>query len=222
VDARPDPGTDPDLFARVLLDQVVPRALDCLGVPVLHASAVAGPRGAVVLVGPSGSGKSTLAALLAMEGFPLLADDGVRLESSGRQVRVHPTGSRLRLREANLPLLGGLAGETFACAGTPGKRQLDARDGGLPVARGAARLDRVYLLGGKAGLSAQTGTLLALQDAVFRADPWDPAAFARDMGPLGTASLLSRVRRLPVAEGPSGVSAARDQVLADLAERTPR
>src|SRR5687768_18288845 len=44
VDARPDPGTDPSLFGRVLLDQVVPRALHLQGIPVLHASAAAGPR----------------------------------------------------------------------------------------------------------------------------------------------------------------------------------
>lgn len=191
IDARPDPGIDPALLARVLLDQVVPRALHLQGIPVLHASAVAGPRGAIVLVGPSGSGKSTLAALLAMEGFPLLADDGVRIQSA----LVHPTGSRLRLREGVLPLLGGRAREAAPCPGAPGKRQLDVRAGRIPVA-----LHRLYLLG-EGDPPSPVEALLALQDAVFRADPRDAAAFARDLALLGDPALLSRVRRLTVTAG---------------------
>ncbi len=211
VDARPDAGTDPDLFARVLLDQVLPRALHLRGIPVLHASAVAGPRGAVVLVGPSGSGKSTLAALLALEGCPLLADDGVRLEPAGRRVLVHPTGSRLRLREGILPLLGRLAGSTVPCPGAPGKSVLDARSAGLPVARGSAELDRLFLLRRGEDPPGPAEALLALLDAVFRADPRDAAAFARDLGTLGAAPLLARVRGLVVH--PGGLGAARDRIL---------
>src|SRR6185436_13113490 len=44
---------------------------------VLHAGAVTGPAGAVVLRGPSGAGKSTLAAACQRAGLAVLGDESL-------------------------------------------------------------------------------------------------------------------------------------------------
>jgi len=58
------------------------------GMLVLHASAVAGPNGALVLTGAPGSGKSTTLAALLQKGCQLLADDltAIRIEGGGALV----------------------------------------------------------------------------------------------------------------------------------------
>lgn len=63
----------------------------------LHAAAVAGPAGAVVLAGYSGAGKSVLAAALVRRGWQLLADDVVILDDLTAPVRVWPTSGEITL-----------------------------------------------------------------------------------------------------------------------------
>lgn len=63
-----------------------------------HASAVEVAGRAVLFMAPSGHGKSTMAARLTSRGFPLLADDLCRMDSSDPDaVRVHPDGRRIKL-----------------------------------------------------------------------------------------------------------------------------
>lgn len=51
---------------------------------LLHASAVASPRGAILFAGASGAGKSTMAALLHRHtGWPVIADDVTHLRPVG-------------------------------------------------------------------------------------------------------------------------------------------
>lgn len=95
------PGVDParvqDTFGRI----VQPLILQARGRPVLHASAAAGPDGAIVFCGVSGSGKSTLAhAVGRVTGFRQLADDAVAMRhgAPGRFV-VTPLPFRPRLRK---------------------------------------------------------------------------------------------------------------------------
>jgi hypothetical protein len=67
--------------------------LDAIGLPRLHALAVAGPRGAICVLLPSGGGKSTLAvSALRDERARLLAEDTPLLDSRGR---VHPFPLRI-------------------------------------------------------------------------------------------------------------------------------
>jgi dephospho-CoA kinase len=80
----------------LLLDQALPLALAAGGDLVLHASAVCIAGRAVLLAGEAGAGKSTLAALLAREGWPVLADDGVLLEGSAPVLAI-PSYPGLRL-----------------------------------------------------------------------------------------------------------------------------
>ena len=49
----------------------------------LHASAVAGDRGGLLILGPSGSGKSALAIALVARGARLVCDDAVIVRRSG-------------------------------------------------------------------------------------------------------------------------------------------
>jgi hypothetical protein len=81
----------------LLLDQVIPLVLSRDSGLVLHAAAVATPRGAIALVGRTGSGKSTLAAALATTGLPLLTDDCLVLEPArhGFAARSFYPGARL-------------------------------------------------------------------------------------------------------------------------------
>ena len=80
----------------VLLNQVLPLLLgeDRL---VLHASAVATARGAVVFAGSPGMGKSTVAAALAQRGCPLIADDFLVVDQHGRHPMALPSGLEPRL-----------------------------------------------------------------------------------------------------------------------------
>ena len=68
------------------------------GLPALHAAAVVGPAGAVVLCGDSAAGKSTLAAALTLRGWSLLADDltPIGISEEGACV-AQPTASHLTL-----------------------------------------------------------------------------------------------------------------------------
>ena len=210
VRGAPSPGVDGGIFRRVLLDHVLPRALHLSGRTVFHASAVAGPRGALVFVGATGSGKSSLAALLASRGNRLLADDGARIDAAGGGARVVPAHAILRLREPLLRRLPrGLAQRAAPGPGTPRKWTLDARRRPLRFARGPAPLLRILLLepvrAGRRGTEARflTGrrAAVALLEGIFRSDPWDSRAFARDLDLVSriVAAAPVSVLRVPAA-----------------------
>lgn len=59
----------------------------CTSFPAIHAAAVLGTRGAVLLAGPSGCGKSTLAAALLASRHKVLCDDTVVLDMESMRVR---------------------------------------------------------------------------------------------------------------------------------------
>lgn len=68
------------------------------GTIILHASAVATPQGAILLVGRSVAGKSALATWLAQQRIPFMSDDicTVVFDSKGNP-RVNPGPARIRL-----------------------------------------------------------------------------------------------------------------------------
>lgn len=74
---------------------------------LLHAGAVAGGEGAVLVPGPSGSGKSTLVAALVMGGHGYLSDELAALGTGGR-VLPFPRGLGLDTRARRM--LGALDG----------------------------------------------------------------------------------------------------------------
>lgn len=69
------PGVGPDEVARFAATTPVAAAYLQRGVPVLHAAAVEGPSGAVLLCGDSSAGKSVLLAQLLRRGHRMVADD---------------------------------------------------------------------------------------------------------------------------------------------------
>jgi hypothetical protein len=71
--------------------------LQARGHELLHASAVAMPRGAVAFCGSSGVGKSTLAYGFGRRGHPPIADDALLFEPAGGTVRVFPLPFMLQL-----------------------------------------------------------------------------------------------------------------------------
>jgi hypothetical protein len=81
-------------------------ALHMAGEVVLHASAIATNRGAILFCGPSGAGKSTLAASLAARGYSLLSDDICALSVMNDRVLVQPDGRFLKLWQPAIEALG--------------------------------------------------------------------------------------------------------------------
>src|SRR5205807_10064457 len=93
----PVPGTPLETLKHLLLDQVLPLLLSQQGKLVLHASAVAGPGGALAFTGPSGHGKSTLAASFSTNGYELLTDDCLMVEDRNGSIFGTPLYPSLRL-----------------------------------------------------------------------------------------------------------------------------
>ncbi|HEX5417402.1 MAG TPA: hypothetical protein VFZ25_17190 [Chloroflexota bacterium] len=94
----PLPGADERLVRLPLLGAVLATLLIQRGQFVLHASAVAIGRSAVIFLGGKGWGKSTLAATFCARGHRLLADDVVALElDEGEVPLVLPGFPQLKL-----------------------------------------------------------------------------------------------------------------------------
>lgn len=98
-------GVDPATVEHLLLDQALPRILGHAGHLMLHASAVEIDQRSVCFVAPSGAGKSTLAALFSATGQHVLADDVVRVATSGERLILHAGYPSLRLWDDSAPML---------------------------------------------------------------------------------------------------------------------
>lgn len=79
-------------------------------VATLHAAALNGPCGTILMPGRSGNGKSTLSAYLAGQGWRYLADDSIGLASmgDGRWPTVLPFPSAVGLKPGTWPVLAPL------------------------------------------------------------------------------------------------------------------
>jgi hypothetical protein len=80
-----------------LLGMVLALWLERRGTPTLHASTVVVDGAAVAFLGTKGGGKTTAATALVAAGHPLLVDDLLALELTGREVLAHPGYPMLRL-----------------------------------------------------------------------------------------------------------------------------
>lgn len=81
----------------LLLGPALMLALGARGIFGLHASAILGAEGAVVLLGPSGSGKSSLARYAVSQGALRLSDDVTPLARLDIGMRVLPRFPQLKL-----------------------------------------------------------------------------------------------------------------------------
>ena len=91
IACHPKAGVCADAIEQLLVDQILPRALQLRGHPCFHASAVELTPGRVVaMLGHSGNGKSTLCAALTRSGAPLVCDDCMALGWSVGQAPARP------------------------------------------------------------------------------------------------------------------------------------
>ena len=107
----------------------------------LHASAVAGDRGGLLILGPSGSGKSSLALALVARGARLVCDDAVVVRAGAEGLTIGaPEGAPDLIEARGIGLLRApLAGRVPLVAVVPLDRTETER---LPPARTHRLLDR--------------------------------------------------------------------------------
>lgn len=153
-------SAQPSLVARLLLETPAAALLArrCYG--VVHAGAVAGPAGAVVIRGAPGAGKSTVVAAAHQAGLRVLGDESVLVARSDpdeilaavRDVTLLPDATRL---------LGLEDVATTAGNGAEPKCRLDLFASSTPAVRRARRVATVLLgprNGGPARLERLTPT----------------------------------------------------------------
>ena len=170
----------------LVLDQALPLALAARGALVVHASAVALRTGAIVLAGRAGAGKSTIAALLAREGFPVIADDGVVLEGPLPALRVVASYPGLRLYDDSARVAGLELSRSELVAEYSRKRRV------VPATAPARRFSESFTLTAMYSLAPGASNIrfekLARRDAAvevlahaYRIDPADRVALAAQL-----------------------------------------
>jgi len=165
----------------LLVGQLLPLVATLRGLEVLHASAVALDRGALLFTAPAGAGKTSAALRLVLEGARLLADDAVAIDAHGDRLLAHPGAGALavrreeqrRLRRGERARLGGArrsAGKTrydVSTAGGPvpvaAMFMLGRTDSTRPIVRRLDPVDPFRLLAGTFNLSVRTPERLRRQ-----------------------------------------------------------
>ena len=102
----PAPGVAEETLMRFILGSALGATLFLRRELALHASAVAGPEGAIVFIGDSGWGKSTLAASLYARGYRMIADDIVAIRNVGGVHLIYPGLPEFKLWPDTLLSLG--------------------------------------------------------------------------------------------------------------------
>jgi hypothetical protein len=141
------PELEPGLIARLLLETPSAALLARRAYAVVHAAAIVGPAGAVVIRGAPGAGKSTLAAAAFQAGLDILGDETVLVSRSDpdellaavRDLALLPSSTRLL----------GLQGAVTST--TPSKERKDRFDLLSSSHPGTRRVQRVatVLLGSR-------------------------------------------------------------------------
>jgi len=132
------------LAARSLLEAPVAVLLARRGWRALHAGAVSGPKGAVVVRGASGAGKSTLVAAAHAAGLSVLGDESL-LVARGDSDALAASVRELTLRADSAALLGILATTIPAFSGGEEKRRVELFDGAIGGTRAARRVTTLLL-----------------------------------------------------------------------------
>lgn len=221
ISCRLAPNRSAAALRQVVLNQVMPILMAGSRL-VLHASGVAGPRGALVFAGPQGRGKSTLAVSLARAGHLLVSDDFVVIdEHEGRPVTV-PSGLDARLWPDSIEAVLGQRATAWPAAG-PGRmkrRVAPGRRSGIRAAVAPVPLQGIYLIaegGARVGVAplAPHEAVAALTASSFLTGSEGPGevrhAFER------VAALVGRVpvRRLTLTRDLADLPRAHRAVLAD-------
>jgi hypothetical protein len=102
----PIQGVEDGLLHHVILGSVLAILLHQRGLLVLHASSVADPDGAVVVLGDSGWGKSTVAAALCSRGFGFVTDDVLSIDNESGTLKAVPGIPRVKMAQDAAVMLG--------------------------------------------------------------------------------------------------------------------
>jgi hypothetical protein len=97
ITAELAPGVDESVLPANILGSGMSVLLGQRGLLVLHASSVAINGKAVAFMGSSGWGKSTLAAAFHAQGYPVLSDDVLPIQTDGEQPLVLPAFPQFKL-----------------------------------------------------------------------------------------------------------------------------
>ena len=178
----------------LLLDQALPLALAAQGALVVHASAVSLQGRAALFAGRAGAGKSTLAALLARDGAPILADDGVLLEESAEGLRAVPSYPGLRLF-SDSSAAAALKPARIEVSDDSTKRRVVQAMRPDMFQSAAAPLGRIYVLSDGPALSIDRVTrrdaAIEILRHAYRADIDDAHALRRQLDAIaGVSSAL--------------------------------
>ena len=210
----------------LLLDQVLPLAVSNRGRIVLHASAVATPRGGVAFLAAAGAGKSTLAASLGRSGWPLVADDTLLVTAGAAGLMATASYPGLRLWPSALAALGGTTARTrLVSAGSP-KRRITPADAGYRFRLRPVPLVRVYVLdpedpaGDEVTITplSRRDALLELVRHAYTLDIDDAGALRKHLDRLYRQRHALDVRRLAFPPGIPKLGRVRHAIAADLGE----
>ncbi|HUL01637.1 MAG TPA: hypothetical protein VLV16_00240 [Gemmatimonadales bacterium] len=134
----------PDLVTRLLLEAPAATLLARRSYAVVHAGAVAGPAGAVVIRGAPGAGKSTVVAAAHQAGLRVLGDESMLVSRSDPDDLLSAVRD-LTLLPAAARLLGLEAMTTATRSGGEEKRRVDLFSSSSPMTRRARRVATVLL-----------------------------------------------------------------------------
>lgn len=175
--ATPVPELDAATLEHLQLNQVLPLALSAQGIPVFHASGVELDGIAIAFLGISGRGKSTLAMHMALQGAPLITDDGLELEWRDDSYRVKPSHPSVRLWEDSQEALIGDRLPTAPAVSYTDKARFLV-DQQLPLCGGPRPLRRAFFLGEGDADNIVITPMTAAEAAV----EWVKHSFLADIG----------------------------------------
>ena len=218
VVCTPVPGVDRRTLEHLYRNQVYPLALSHQGVLVLHASALNVNGTGVALLGESGQGKSTLAGSFAVDGYLMIADDGLVLLPHERELLLQPGPPSLRVWEDSRSALFGADSEAEADLAYTQKLRVQAGEQ-LHFETGLLPLRRIYLLGNDGSESPHVSVLQgseALAELVRHAyllDTQAPQALASQLRELSSVLLAIEFYRLDYPRDYSRLAEVKDLIL---------
>lgn len=225
ISCYPAPANPPlETLKHLLLDQVLPLLLSQRGQLVLHASAVTGPGGAFAFTGASGHGKSTLAASFSLDGYALLTDDCLVVESSAGGIVGTPVYPALRLYPETIERLFAVEPASSPVSHYSSKQRLGLAESDLRFHLDPVRLDRIYILDG-AGSETPRVTRLEPREAFmelvrlsFLMDVDDRAGLKAEFENIARLAALPVFRRLSYLRDFAMLPEVRQEILRDAAQ----
>ncbi len=222
----------PDLPAQTIrhlvIDQVLPHAINLFGRQSLHATAVLTAAGVCAFMGPAGAGKSTLAASFEQAGYRVFCDDCLSLDESA-QLSVWPGYPGVRLWEDALRAVGRAPEASAPVAHYAPKYRSSGRLGQPSFPTDPAPLARLYRLEREpAGNLKRPGApvriepmnkrdaFMELVASSYVLDTTDAAALKANFETVKRVLAEVGVRRLRMPHGFEHLPAVRRAVLADL------